>query len=56
MNTIEPIDDNSNCYAKYNIDSMKKIRNFKPMIIEKYEHTETFLLKDTLLIGQKKFL
>ena len=29
MNTIKPIDDNSNCYAKYNIDSNEKDPKFQ---------------------------
>ena len=35
---------------------MKKILNLKLVIMSEYQNTKTFLLKDTLKIGQKKFL
>ena len=35
---------------------MKKIPNSNLMIMPEYENTKTFLLKDTLEIGPKKFL
>ena len=35
---------------------MKKILNLKLVIVSEYQNTKTFLLKDILQIGQKKFL
>ena len=35
---------------------MKTGLNLKLVIMSEYENTKTFLLKDTLKIGQKKFL
>ena len=35
---------------------MKKILNLKLVIVSEYENIKTFLLKDVLKIGQKKFL
>ena len=35
---------------------MKKILNSKLVIMLGFQNTKTFLLKDTLKIGQKKFL
>ena len=35
---------------------MKKILNLKLGIMSEYQKTKTFLLKDILKIGQKKFL
>ena len=35
---------------------MKKILNFKLVIMLEFQRTKTFLLKDTLQIGKKKFL
>ena len=35
---------------------MKTGQNLKLVIMSEYENTKTFLLKDTLKIGQKKFL
>ena len=46
----------SNSYAEYNVESSNKDRKFKigdHVRISKYK---TLLLKDILLIGQKKFL
>ena len=34
----------------------KKILNLKLVMVSEYQSTETFLLNDTLRIGQKKFL
>ena len=34
----------------------KKILNWKLVIVSEYQNTKTFLLKDILKIGQKKFL
>ena len=35
---------------------MINVRNLKLVIIEEFPNTKTFLLKDTLQIGLKKFL
>ena len=35
---------------------MKRILNLKLVIVSEYQNTKTFLLKDILKIGQKKFL
>ena len=35
---------------------MKKILNLKLVIVSEYQNIKTFLLKDVLKIGQKKFL
>ena len=35
---------------------MKKILNLKLVILSEYQNIKTFLLKDVLKIGQKKFL
>ena len=50
---IKPIDVKSTFYAEYNINS--NVKNAKFEIIE-FQNTKTFLLKDMLLIGLKKFL
>ena len=42
-------------YAEYNEDSNEKISNLKLVIVSEYQNTKTFLLKDILKIGQKKF-
>ena len=52
----KPIEVTSNSYAEYNEDSNKKILSLKLMIVLEYHNTTIFLLKDTLQIGQKKFL
>ena len=53
---MKPIDIKFDCYAEYNVDSNEKILNFKLVIMKEYQNKKTFLLKDTLQIGQKKFL
>ena len=50
------IDITSDSYAKHNERSNKKILNFKLTIMLGFQNTKTILLKDTLQIGQKKFL
>ena len=50
---IKLIDVKSTSYAEYNINS--NVKNAKSEIIE-FQNTKTFLLKDMLLIGLKKFL
>ena len=53
---MKPIDVTSDSFAEYNEDSNKKILNLKLVTILEFQNTKTFLLKDTLQIGQKKFL
>ena len=56
MKPIEVIDD---YYAKdpsLKLHSNKKILNLKLVTMLEFENIKTFLLKDTLQIGQKKFL
>ena len=53
---IKPIDVTSDTYGEYNEDSNKKILNSKLVIMLEFQNTKTFLLKDMLQIGQKKFL
>ena len=53
---MKPIDGSSNSYAEYNEDSNKKDPKFKVGDHVRISNTKTFLLKDTLQIGQKKFL
>ena len=53
---MKPIDVTGGYYAEYNEDINKKILNLKLVTKVKFKNTKTFLLKDTLQIGQKKFL
>ena len=53
---MKPIDVTDDSYAEYNKDSNKKILNLKLVIMLEFQNTKTFLLKDILQIGQKKFL
>ena len=53
---MKPIDVTSDSFAKYNDDSDKKILNLRLVIMLEFLSTKIFLLKDMLLIGQKKFL
>ena len=56
-NTIKmPIDVKSNSYAEYNVILMLKILNLKQVIMSEFQSIKTFLLKDILLIDEKKFL
>ena len=52
------IDVTSDSYVVYNEVKtlMKKTLNLKLVIVSGYQNTKTFLLKDILQIGQKKFL
>ena len=50
---IEVTDDS---YVKYNEELNKKILNLKLVIMLEFRNKKTFLLKDILQIGQKKFL
>ena len=53
---MKPIDVKSNSYAEYSVDSNEKDPklNIDDHVI--ISNTKTFLLKDILLIGQKKSL
>ena len=53
---MKPIDVTNDYFAEYNEESNKKILNLKLVIMLEFLSTKTFLLKDMLLIGQKKFL
>ena len=53
---MKPIDVTSDSYAEYNEDSNKEILSLKLVIMLQFQNTKTFFLKDTLKIGQKKFL
>ena len=52
---MEPIDITSDSYAEYNEDSNEKDPKFKVGDHVKFQNTKTFLLRDTLKTGQKKF-
>ena len=57
----KPIDVTSDSYAEYNMlntmkTRIKKIQTLKLVIMLEFQHIKTFLLKDTLQTGQKKFL
>ena len=59
---MKPIDVTDDYYAEYNRTaftedpSNKKILNLKLVTTLEFENIKTFLLKDILQIGQKKFL
>ena len=53
---MKPIDVISDSYAESNEDSNEKNLNLNLVIMSEYRNTKTFLLKDILQIGQKKFL
>ena len=54
---MKPIDVTSDSYTEYSEDAnKKKILNSKLVIMLEFKNTKTFLRKDTLKIGQKKFL
>ena len=53
MKLIDVTDDS---FVEYNEESNKKILNLKLVIMLEFLSTKIFLLKDILLIGQKKFL
>ena len=53
---IKPIDVMDDSYAEYNEDFNKKILNLKLATMLEFQNIKTFLLKDILQIGQKKFL
>ena len=53
---MKPIDATSDFYVNTMKILMKKILNSKLVIMLEFQNTKTFLLKDILKIGQKKFL
>ena len=54
---MKPIEVTGDYYAEHNEDpSNKKILNLKLLILLEFPDIKTFLLKDILQIGQKKFL
>ena len=53
---MKPIDVTEDSYAEYNEDFNKKVLNLKLVAILEFQNIRTFLLKDMLQIGQKKFL
>ena len=52
---IKPIDVINDSYTEYNEDFLKKIRNLKLVTMLEFQNIKSFLLKDILQIGQKKF-
>ena len=53
---MKPIEATNDYYAEYNEIPNKKILNLKLEIMLAFQNIKTFLLKDILQIGQKKFL
>ena len=53
---MKPIDVTTDSYVEYNEDLIKKNPKFKVGDHVRISNLKTFLLKDILLIGQKKFL
>ena len=53
---MKPTDVKPNSYTEYNVDSNEKGPKFKVGHHVRILKHNTFLLKDLLLIGQKKFL
>ena len=53
---MKPIDVTNDSYAEYNENSNKKNPKLKIGDRVRISNTKTFLLKDMLQIGQKKFL
>ena len=53
---MKPIDVRNDSYAEYNENSNKKGPKFKVDDCVRIQNTKTFLLKDILQIGQKRFL
>ena len=51
---VKPIDVTSDSYAKYNL--IRKILTLKLVAMLEFQNIKTFLLKDMLQIGRKKFL
>ena len=53
---MKPIDAKSDSYPEYNVDSNEKDTKFQVGDHVRIQNKKTFLLKDMLQIGQKKFL
>ena len=53
---MKPIKVTDDSFAEYNEELNKKILNLKLAIMQEFLSIKIFLLKDMLLIGQKKFL
>ena len=53
---MTPIDVTGDSHAEYNENIKKKILNLKLVTMLEFRNIKTFLLKDILEIGQKKFL
>ena len=53
---MKPVDVTHDSYAEYMKIQIKKILNLKMVTMLEFQNIKTFLLKDTLQIGQKKFL
>ena len=52
---MKHIDVTDDSYAEYNEDFNKKILNLMLVTMLEFQNTKSFLLKDTLQIGRKKF-
>ena len=50
---LKPVDVNSGNYTEYNVNSNYKDPKFKLVIMQEYQNTKTFLLKDILQTGLK---
>ena len=53
---MKPIKVTDDYYAEYNEDPSIEILNLKLVIMLEFQNIKTFLLKDILQVGQKKFL
>ena len=53
---MKPVDVESSTYIDFDKKIPKKILNLKLVIMLEHRNTKTFLLKDILQIGLKKFL
>ena len=53
---LKPIDVTDDSYAECNEDIDKKVLKLKLVTTLEFQNTKTFLLKDTLQLGRKKFL
>ena len=53
---MKPIEVMNDYHAEYNEIPNKKILNLKLVTMLEFQNIKTFLLKDILQIGQKKFL
>ena len=53
---MKSIDVTGDCYAEYNEDYNKRDPKFKLVTTLEFQNIKTFLIKDMLQVGQKKFL